>query len=167
MSCEIGCYQTGSMPIIVEIFKSGSCFLCALCRQLCLMLSFALPMSVGISRLIAFLLAMHVLNISIDTADPFHQQQKEDLSVNDIESIAELMLESVFDVTNAIAEHDEPEQEETSNFWSKKIHFSTVERVQLHVSLIEIGESTLLKTVFIERLHGRLTCRLHSPPPEG
>jgi hypothetical protein len=109
---------------------------------------------------------MHVLNISIDTADPFHQQQKEDLSVNDIESIAELMLESVFDVTNAIAEHDEPQQEETSNFWSKKVHFSTVERMQLHVSLIEIGASPLLKTVFIERLHGRLACRHHSPPPE-
>ncbi|MBC8154542.1 MAG: hypothetical protein H7Z72_16685 [Bacteroidetes bacterium] len=62
-------------------------------------------------RLICLLMALHVINLSVDAPDnylsAFQIGHHEDLSVNDIESLSELLLEEVFGFTNAVPEHDE------------------------------------------------------------
>lgn len=67
--------------------------------------------SILLLRAVVLLLSMEIFNLSIDPPDlrPYHP---EDLSVNDIESIAELVLENVFGVKNAMKEledHDTPD----------------------------------------------------------
>lgn len=52
-------------------------------------------------------MALHILNCSIDTPDAQPDCIPENLSINDIESISELILEDVFGIDNAIAERDE------------------------------------------------------------
>lgn len=56
------------------------------------------------------LLALHILNISIDAPDRHADYYAEDLSYNDIESIVEFILESVLGIDNAIAEYDEADE---------------------------------------------------------
>lgn len=66
-------------------------------------------------RLFCLLMALHVINISVDAPDGYagcavQSQQREDLSVNDIESLSELVLEECFGFVNAVPEHDEPDE---------------------------------------------------------
>jgi hypothetical protein len=61
----------------------------------------------AISRILILLLVVHVLNLSIDAPDPLPDYIPEDMSVNDIETIAEYVLEKYLDIDNALPEHDE------------------------------------------------------------
>lgn len=63
-------------------------------------------------RLFCLLMALHVINLSVDTPDgqafvTSRYEHHDDLSVNDIESLSELLLESCFGFTDAVPEHDE------------------------------------------------------------
>ncbi|MCC5945953.1 MAG: hypothetical protein JJT94_13560 [Bernardetiaceae bacterium] len=65
-------------------------------------------------RWVSFLLALHILNFSLDVSDSLfygqplqHQIQTEDTSINEIESVMEFVLECVLDIEDAIPEHDE------------------------------------------------------------
>lgn len=59
----------------------------------------------------------------MDTPDPDPDSVPEDLTVNDIESIVEFVLEDVMDIKNAIAEHDEPDEPDGGTLDMKKIDF--------------------------------------------
>lgn len=68
-------------------------------------------------RLLCLMMAFYAINVSIDATDGYvtpdsHGEYHEDLSINEIESIGELILEEVFDMANAIPEHDESDEEE-------------------------------------------------------
>jgi hypothetical protein len=71
--------------------------------------------------------AFLIFNYSIDAPDPLGDSFKEDLSVNDIESITELILEQVFDLDNIVLEHDEDDPDEKSAF-AKKIDIQNTGR---------------------------------------
>lgn len=66
-------------------------------------------------RLFCLLMALHVINMSVDAPDDYavyrvlNAQQRENLSVNDIESLSELVVEEWFGFANAVPEHDEPD----------------------------------------------------------
>lgn len=60
-------------------------------------------------RLLGLLLALHVLNFSVDSPDLYPDCFAEDLSLNDMESIVEIVLEKVLKIDNAVPEHDEPD----------------------------------------------------------
>jgi hypothetical protein len=62
-------------------------------------------------------MAFYVVNVSIDAPDGYvtpnaQGEYREDLSVNDIESVAELVLENWLDLQNALPEQDEADDEE-------------------------------------------------------
>ncbi len=68
-------------------------------------------------RLLCLLMAFYVINVSIDATDGYvmpnsHGEYREDLSINEIESIGELLLEEILGITNAVPEHDESDEEE-------------------------------------------------------
>lgn len=61
-------------------------------------------------------MAFHVINISLDTPDRLSLVGRstayhKDLSVNKIESIGEFILESCLGITDAIPEHDDPDDD--------------------------------------------------------
>ncbi|GAB3221557.1 hypothetical protein [Spirosoma arcticum] len=65
-------------------------------------------------RLFCLLMALHVINMSVDAPDGYARralqgEQREDLSVNDMESLSELVLEECLGMTDAVPEHDEPD----------------------------------------------------------
>lgn len=58
------------------------------------------------------LMALYLLNISVDTPDPNATFVAEDLSINDQESIIEMLVEQVFGYENAFKEVDDHDAEE-------------------------------------------------------
>jgi hypothetical protein len=52
-------------------------------------------------------MSLYLLNISVDTADARIHRVAEDLSINDQESIIEIVVEKVFGYENAIKEYDD------------------------------------------------------------
>ncbi len=67
-------------------------------------------------RFLCFLMALHVINISIDTTDRAFLSGRatayhEDLSSNEIESISEFVLETCLGFVDAIPEQDDPDDE--------------------------------------------------------
>ncbi len=71
-------------------------------------------------RLFCLLMAVNILNVSIDPPDVGLAYHPEDLSYNDIESINEALLETVLMINNAIPEHDEPDTNGTDGEITKK-----------------------------------------------
>ncbi|MCK8492743.1 MULTISPECIES: hypothetical protein [Spirosoma] len=67
-------------------------------------------------RFLCLLMALHVINVSIDAPDPYAHprypgERREDLSINEIESFGELLLEECFGFENAIPEHEESDDD--------------------------------------------------------
>lgn len=61
-------------------------------------------------------MALHIINISVDVPEHYshrmiHGAQKEDLSVNKIESIGELILENWLGIIDAVPEQDDAKEE--------------------------------------------------------
>lgn len=67
-------------------------------------------------RYLCFLMALHVINISIDTSDRTFLSGRatayhKDLSSNEIESITEFVLETCLGIVDAIPEQDDPDDD--------------------------------------------------------
>jgi len=79
-----------------------------------------------LKRFLSLLLAIHILNFSIDSQDAAPDHIAEDLSLNDIESFYEFFLEDIVGIQNAVEERDERDQDDGGSFESKKFYFSSV-----------------------------------------
>ncbi|GAB3995849.1 hypothetical protein GCM10028807_37060 [Spirosoma daeguense] len=114
-------------------------------------------------------MALHVINLSIDTPDRYgkvtlRNDGGEDLSVNDIESFSELLLEVGLGLVNAVPEHDEPDDDS---------NLTKLEQTYLFANLFQLLPPRLL-SVFIEaepipfKLTRALThvVDILSPPPQ-
>ncbi len=75
-----------------------------------------------ISKIICLLLALHIFNVCVDSPDAQPAYIPEDLSVNEMESVVEIVLEKGFEIENAISEHDEPVESDSQNIELSK-HF--------------------------------------------
>jgi hypothetical protein len=64
------------------------------------------------------LLALHILNCSIDAPDAKPNYIPEDLSYNEVESITEYVLEHLFDLNNIVNEQEDTD--ENDSFSAKK-----------------------------------------------
>ncbi len=67
------------------------------------------------------LMGLYLLNISVDTADPNPEHIPEDLSINDQESIVEIVVEKILGYENAIEEYDDNDTEEHNKKTNVKI----------------------------------------------
>jgi len=66
-------------------------------------------------------MGLYLLNISVDTADFNPEYIPEDLSINDQESIIEIIVESVLGYENAIKEYDDHDTEDNNKKENVKI----------------------------------------------
>jgi hypothetical protein len=71
-------------------------------------------------RIIWLFMAIHIFNLSVDTRDARPDCVAEDLTFNDLESVAEILLEKVLDIDNALSEHDENDSEDGGSVDFKK-----------------------------------------------
>jgi hypothetical protein len=118
-----------------------------------------------LNRFIAFAMALYLFNFSIDTRDAHPDHIAEDLSLNDIESIFEFSLECIIGIHNAVAEHDERDQDHGGSFDFNKIFYCC-----------PVVKEQSAPAIFIQLLHlsipvneGLLSgsIEIHSPPPRG
>ena len=85
----------------------------------------------SIYRAMALLMALYVFNFSIDSPDGHPDSVAEDLSVNDIESVYELVAETILGIENAVEERDERDPDDGSSFQFKKFYTTLVSSVQI------------------------------------
>lgn len=114
-------------------------------------------------RAVVLLLSVEILNLSIDPPDllPNHP---EDLSVNDIESITELVLENVFGVQNAMKELEDQDTPDGSPFTLKVDLYSSLS-AKLHPKPYFF----ILRKSYNELQNNRLNSvfsEIASPPPK-
>lgn len=70
-------------------------------------------------------MGLYLLNISVDSADPNPEHIPEDLSINDQESIIEIVLEKVLGYEDAIKEYDDIDTEGHNKKTNVKIDLTT------------------------------------------
>jgi hypothetical protein len=73
------------------------------------------------TRILWGLMGLYLLNISVDSADPYPEQIPEDLSINDQESIIEIVVEKILGYENAIEEYDDNDSEDHHKKTNNKI----------------------------------------------
>jgi hypothetical protein len=120
-----------------------------------------------IFRLICLLMAFHIFNCSVDTPDAKPDYIPEDLSYNDIESVAELILEEVLNIENAIAEHDEKDTEDGNSFDLKK-DFVYFHRTEVkNDKNFNNGLSIIALTYYDEQYSSQFHPEIVPPPPKS
>jgi len=70
-------------------------------------------------------MGLYLLNISVDTADPKPEHIPEDLSINDQESILEIVFEKVLGYEDAFKEYDDHDKEDHNIKTNVKIDLTT------------------------------------------
>lgn len=85
------------------------------------------------SRLLWGTMAVYLLNISIDTADPDPKEISNYSQLNPQESFAEILLEKVLNFEEAIAEHDDHESEDHN--YKRQLRLEMINLPQLNFVL--------------------------------
>lgn len=111
-------------------------------------------------------MALYILNFSVDAPDGQSDHQPEDLSINDMESIAEIVLEEWMEIENAVPEHDESDANDGTMAFKKSFDFFCVEfkKTSKHASAF------LLKSGFHHyrnKLHPQFSPEFTPPPPQA
>lgn len=109
-------------------------------------------------RVLWMVFALHILNCSVDTPDPNPDSVPEDLTVNDMESIVEFVLEQVFDINNAIAEHDENDTEDDSSGLTIKkgidfTYYDNHNKISFSNAVITISKRSNYEDNFASQFH--------------
>ena len=90
-------------------------------------------------------MCIQMFNISVDAPDGHTDALKEDLSINEMESVLEIILEQCLDIENAIPEYDEEDDNNSNSIGKYFIQF------YFNGQSISINNTTdilLLKKVF-------------------
>ncbi len=90
------------------------------------------------------LMGLYLLNISVDSADVTIDYFPEDLSINDQESIIEIVIEKILGFDNLIEEHDD---NDTEDFNKKK-------QVKIDFLVFFVSENKLSQNHFIKKTKG-------------
>ena len=113
-------------------------------------------------RVICVLLAVHIFNVSVDMPDAASDSIAEDLSINDQETVVEIVLEKVLGIDNAIAEQDEADDTNSLNFeMSKdfKLYNQCVQNIVFQSHAIEITNIPLYKELIFTEYIGEIQPR--------
>lgn len=119
-----------------------------------------------IHKIIAILLALNVLNNCVDSVDPISQGMMEDLSYNDIESVAELIAEIIFVFDNASIELEDNDAENDGANLKEEIEYHIQHKyhpTKPH-SIIVIEQCiTKIPDAYSQQYHPEIT----PPPPKA
>lgn len=111
-------------------------------------------------------MALYLLNISVDTADPYPDHIPEDLSFNDQESIVEIVVEKILGFENAIAEYDDHDTEEHNKKKPFKANIHLYWPALKPLAQVSFTESSQSFPVFDTRLLHNFF-EIDTPPPKA
>ncbi|MFD2603872.1 hypothetical protein ACFSSG_00145 [Euzebyella marina] len=119
----------------------------------------------GLVKFLWAIMGLYLLNISIDAADPHPNHIPENLSINDQESIVEIVVEQLLGFENAFEEYDDNDSDDhnsESNAQLKvKFFVQSTSKTLLHISL---RHKIILKST--KKLFPQDFFKVESPPPE-
>lgn len=110
-------------------------------------------------------MGLYLLNISVDTSDAYPAYIAEDLSINDQESIVELVVETFLGYGNVIKEYDDPDSQDHN----KRSNIKPDLHAQIGTEVGKMNVSTSIKGQKTGRLNAYLSggfYQLDSPPPK-
>lgn len=110
-------------------------------------------------------MALVLFNMSIDAPDNTPPGAKEDLSINDQESLVELVLETFLGFENAIDEHEDDDQNESNKKTAKRIDLNTQNILALSQPQKLLGFNQLIFHPYKSILSNRFSF-IETPPPE-
>jgi hypothetical protein len=117
------------------------------------------------SKILWGLLGLHLLNVSVDVTDPFSNSVAEDLSINDQESIVELIVEKLFGFEDAIAEYDDHDTEEQNKKSTVKIDL-VMQNLSAALFGLFVEEQTIKPLFDYHDFLSQGAERRHFPPPK-
>jgi hypothetical protein len=113
-------------------------------------------------------MAVHIFNCSVDTPDPNPESIPEDLCYNDMESIIEIVLEQIFEIDNAIAEHEENDTDDGCGGLSikKVVDFSYYDN-KSKISFLNDVSSCFKRINYKDNFNSLFRPELNTPPPKA
>lgn len=117
-----------------------------------------------LTRFLCLLLALHFFNLSIDPPDPQPDNVPEDLSINEVESILELIVETWFGWEDAFEEHDDNDSKRCILDFSG-VYFTRHD----HMLADDVLHATAIDefTISDDRKVCSMSREINSPPPEA
>jgi hypothetical protein len=122
-----------------------------------------------IYKLVWIVMALHILNFSIDAPDVKDTFIAEDLSYNEIESIAEWFAEDVLQIEDAFSEKDEIDQDDF-NFTKKATVFEFCQMTLYSPYIKYFYPAAQTPNAFLDYKNpslGLLYLEVFNPPPEA
>jgi hypothetical protein len=119
-----------------------------------------------VSRCLRLILALHILNCSVDTFDLHSNTVAEDVNNNDMESFAEVLMEQVLELDNFFAEHDERDDDDGGLVMKKGIDLAgnhSISKFPLDIPEHFRCRLNGNSDSFASQFHPELT----SPPPKA
>jgi hypothetical protein len=114
-------------------------------------------------RFLCVALAVYLLNISIDPRDITTTWQKEDLRINEIESIIELVAEEMLDNDDVIPEHEDPDGEKSAQGTFIKVFSPSV----FFFTFLELPDKIKLPEANLSRRLIKQSTDVAAPPPRS
>jgi len=107
-----------------------------------------------------------MFNCCVDMPDAQPDQIAENLSINDMESLVEIVLEQAIGIENAIAEHDEPDNQAPVDLkYSLEFCFYQIS-IKTKIPKKEIG--VLIHTsLYEEKFLAEFASEIVPPPPQA
>jgi hypothetical protein len=123
----------------------------------------------NILKIVWIVMALHILNFSIDAPDILNENISEDLSYNEIESFTELIAENIFDIKNAFSESDEQGDEE-SGFVKKPLEIKLYQVAfedQITLPFLTNIKNNSISVNYSKPFCSTIYISIFSPPPEA
>jgi hypothetical protein len=111
------------------------------------------------------LIGLFLLNISVDTQDPYPEHIPEDLSINDQESIIEIVVEQVLGYEDAFKEYDDHDTEDHNKKTNVKIDLFNSYITDCIIYQSFIGTKKQKSPIYNTLLTNGFQ-KLHIPPPK-
>lgn len=118
-------------------------------------------------RVLWVLMALHILNFSIDNPHTLFDHSKVDTDFNEVDSVVELVLEDVLSIDNAIPEHH-TKTPVSHKFTAKKVVwlFDQQETLKFEVPMAANFKIVLPSIHYNNRIYNSPLVNIFSPPPQ-
>jgi hypothetical protein len=120
------------------------------------------------SRVLWMLMALHILNFSIDNPHTLFEHNKVDADFNEVDSVVELVLEDVMHIDNAIPEHH-TKTPITHKFNAKKVVwvYEQYQPIQFTEPVAVNFKVVFADTFYTNPIYNSPLVNIFSPQPEA
>ena len=119
------------------------------------------------NRVLCLLMALHILNFSIDNPHTLFEHNKVQANFNEVDSVVELVLEDVFNIENAIPEHH-AKTPITHKFNAKKVVWLFEQTIPFYFKEPAVlnFKPAVTTTFYSHEIYNSPLLTLFSPPPQ-